>query len=43
MTTKQVAMAMALRQDPPTTAADICQTLGVSRATFYRYVSRPGT
>jgi DNA invertase Pin-like site-specific DNA recombinase len=41
MTTKQVAMATALRQDPETTVADICQTLGVSRATFYRYVSRP--
>jgi DNA invertase Pin-like site-specific DNA recombinase len=43
MTAKQVAMATALRQDPQTTVADICETLGVSRATFYRYVSRPGT
>jgi DNA invertase Pin-like site-specific DNA recombinase len=43
MSAKQVAMATALRQDPHTTVEDICQTLGISRATFYRYVSRPGT
>jgi DNA invertase Pin-like site-specific DNA recombinase len=43
MSAKQVAMATALRQDPDTTVADICQTLGVSRATFYRYVSHPRT
>jgi DNA invertase Pin-like site-specific DNA recombinase len=43
MTTKQIAMATALRQDPHTTVEDICQTLGISRATFYRYVSRPRT
>ena len=33
MSSKQVAMATALRHDPRTTIADICQTLGVSRAT----------
>ena len=41
MSTKQVVMAMALRQNPQTTVADICQTLGVSRATFYRHVPPP--
>ena len=41
LSAKQVAMAIALRQDPNTTVADICQTLGVSRATFYRHVPRP--
>jgi DNA invertase Pin-like site-specific DNA recombinase len=39
MNAKQVAMATALRQDPQTTIGDICQTLGISRATFYRHVS----
>jgi DNA invertase Pin-like site-specific DNA recombinase len=43
MTAKQVAMATALRQDPHTTVEDICETLGISRATFYRYVSCPKT
>jgi DNA invertase Pin-like site-specific DNA recombinase len=43
MTAKQVAMATALQQDPQTTVDDICQTLGVSRATLYRYLSRPKT
>ena len=41
MNAKQVAMAVALRQDPQTTVTDICQTLGVSRASLYRYLSRP--
>jgi DNA invertase Pin-like site-specific DNA recombinase len=41
MSAKQVAIAVALRQDPHTTVADICQTLGVSRATLYRYLPRP--
>jgi DNA invertase Pin-like site-specific DNA recombinase len=41
MNGKQVAMATALWQDPQTSVADVCQTLGISRATFYRYVSRP--
>jgi DNA invertase Pin-like site-specific DNA recombinase len=43
MTAKRVAMATALRQDPNTTVADICQTLGVSRATLYRHLPRPKT
>jgi DNA invertase Pin-like site-specific DNA recombinase len=43
MSAKQVTMATALRQDPHTTVEDICETLGVSRATFYCYVSRPRT
>jgi DNA invertase Pin-like site-specific DNA recombinase len=38
MSAKHVAMAAALRQDSQTTVADICHTLGVSRATFYRHV-----
>jgi DNA invertase Pin-like site-specific DNA recombinase len=43
MSPKQVAMAAALRQDPHTTIADICQTLGISRATLYRYLPRPSS
>jgi hypothetical protein len=43
MSAKQVTMATALRQDPHTTVDNICETLHVSRATFYRYVSHLNT
>ena len=39
MTDKQVKMAKALRKDPKNTIKDICETLGVSRSTLYRYLS----
>jgi DNA invertase Pin-like site-specific DNA recombinase len=35
---KQAAIAQALYNDRKHTVAEICQTLGISRATFYRYV-----
>ena len=38
MTNKQVKMAKALRKDPKNTIKDICETLGVSRSTLYRYL-----
>ena len=38
MTDKQVKMAKALRKDPKNTIKDICETLGVSRSTLYRYL-----
>lgn len=37
LTDKKAAMALALRQDPTRSVQDICETLGISRATFYRY------
>ena len=38
MTPKQVKLAKSMRKDPNNTVVDICEALGVSRATFYRYV-----
>ena len=38
MTPKQVKLAKSMRKDPNTKIADICETLGVSRATLYRYI-----
>ena len=38
MTPKQVKLAKSMRRDPNNTVADICETLGVSRATLYRYL-----
>ncbi|MFC4387949.1 recombinase family protein [Gracilibacillus marinus] len=38
MDEKKVAMAKKLREDPNHSIEDICQILGVSRATFYRYL-----
>jgi DNA invertase Pin-like site-specific DNA recombinase len=35
----KVKMAKALHQDKTTTIDEICSTLGVSRATFYRYLN----
>jgi DNA invertase Pin-like site-specific DNA recombinase len=37
-TSKKVAIAQALYDDQRNGIADICQTLGVSRATLYRYI-----
>ena len=38
---KQVAMAQALYDGGQADVATICRTLGISRATFYRYVCPP--
>ncbi len=35
----KVAMAMALYADKGNSIADICKTLGISRATLYRYIN----
>lgn len=34
---RKLALAMTLRADPTLPISDICKTLGVSKATFYRY------
>jgi ACT domain-containing protein len=39
MDAKKVAMAQALRADPTLSVAEICQQLGVSETTFYRYTA----
>jgi DNA invertase Pin-like site-specific DNA recombinase len=36
---KKLALAKSLHQDASHTIADICTTLGISRATFYRHLS----
>jgi ACT domain-containing protein len=41
-TPAKVAMAQALYDDQQHRIADICKTLGLSRATLYRYL-KPGT
>jgi DNA invertase Pin-like site-specific DNA recombinase len=38
--TRKVAMAQALYDDRNNSIRDICRTLGISRATLYRYVKR---
>lgn len=38
MSAQQIAMAKALHQDPTHSIKDICEALGVSRATLYRYL-----
>jgi predicted transcriptional regulator YheO len=35
---KKAAMAQGLYNERKHTVEEICQTLGISRATFYRYV-----
>jgi DNA invertase Pin-like site-specific DNA recombinase len=35
---KKVAQLRTLAKDDRTTVGEICQTLGISRATFYRYI-----
>jgi predicted DNA-binding transcriptional regulator AlpA len=37
LTPKQVEQLQTLATDERNTVAEICQTLGISRATFYRY------
>jgi len=37
MDEKKLRQAMVLRADPTLAVPDICRTLGISRATFYRY------
>ncbi|KEK23367.1 recombinase family protein [Bacillus gaemokensis] len=40
MDTTQVSMAKSLMKDPNYSTEDICKTLGVSRATLYRYLQK---
>jgi DNA invertase Pin-like site-specific DNA recombinase len=42
MTPDKVKVAASLMKDKTNRIKDICQTLGVSRATLYRYVSPTG-
>ena len=39
----KLALAMTLRADPTLPITDICKTLGVSKATFYRYTASSAT
>ena len=39
MDAKKLALARTLRADPTLPIGDICKTLGVSKATFYRYTT----
>ena len=39
MDAKKLALARTLRADPTLPIGDICKTLGVSKATFYRYTA----
>lgn len=39
---KKIAMAKALYEDKNNSVADVCQTLGVSRSTLYRYLKIDG-
>jgi len=41
MDEKKLKQAIALRADPTLAVPDICMTLGISRATFYRYTQSP--
>ena len=40
LTAQQVKQLRSLAQDKRNTVAEICQTLGISRSTFYRYLNR---
>jgi DNA invertase Pin-like site-specific DNA recombinase len=42
LTPEQVRMAASLMKDKTNRIKDICKTLGVSRATLYRYVTPTG-
>jgi predicted DNA-binding transcriptional regulator AlpA len=42
MTLKKVRLAARLMSDPTLAVEEICATLGVSRATLYRYVDPKG-
>jgi predicted transcriptional regulator len=39
MTETTAAMARTLRRDPSRTVREICETLKISEATFYRYTA----
>lgn len=39
----KIRAARAMLRDPETSIQQVCQTLGVSRATLYRYVGSGGT
>jgi DNA invertase Pin-like site-specific DNA recombinase len=39
---KRMALARSLHKDPSNKVEDICRTLGISRATFYRHLVWPG-
>lgn len=41
LSASQAEMARTLRQDPKRTVKEICETLHISEATFYRYTSAP--
>jgi DNA invertase Pin-like site-specific DNA recombinase len=43
LTPRKVEQLRTLTKDKRNTVGEICQTLGVSRATFYRYVKRGST
>src|SRR5512143_1264840 len=38
---RKLAQARSLHKDPANTIAEICATLGISRATFYRHLASP--
>ena len=38
---RKLAQARSLHKDPANTVAEICATLGISRATFYRHLASP--
>jgi DNA invertase Pin-like site-specific DNA recombinase len=40
---RKIQMARQLHRDPSNSIADICKALGLSRATLYRYLSKPET
>jgi DNA invertase Pin-like site-specific DNA recombinase len=42
LTPEQVKMAAHLMQDPGVAVKEVCQILGVSRSTLYRYVGPSG-
>jgi DNA invertase Pin-like site-specific DNA recombinase len=42
-TDRKIQMASKLHGDPSNSISDICKTLGVSRATLYRYLSMSKT
>ena len=38
---KRLELAQSLYNDPKNSPRDICKTIGISLATFYRYVRQP--
>lgn len=43
MDEKKIALASKLMRDRETPISEVCEAVGVSRATLYRYVSPDGT